>query len=323
MAAITRKAFLGASASLLLANCAPKAEEPWPRGRPLQFVVPFSAGSGFDSYVRALVAPLQAELGQGARVVPENVPGAGGSRGGGVVYRAKPDGYTIGMFNLPGATVSAVRGDRLPYELNRITWLANLGTDRYAVVVRAQSPLRSIEDVFALQRPLKLAQLGPNSSDYVCAQVAFGSFDRPYRIVTGYQGSSETTIAVLRGEVDASVRPISSVLSYVESGDVRLLLTLEDKPSVAGVPCSTDIGYPQLAALGLERMIGGPPDMADEIVARLSDVIVRAAHSEVYLAWARAARTEVNAIGADEAREKERELAAFYLGYRDMLALRG
>ena len=94
--------------------------------RDIEIVVPFNAGGGFDSYVRALAPYLERHLPGDVRVIPRNVAGAGGRRGTTEVYRARPDGYTIGAFNLPGVLIPQLQQQRVGYDLSEVTWLADV-----------------------------------------------------------------------------------------------------------------------------------------------------------------------------------------------------
>ena len=97
-------------------------------------MIPYSPGGGFDTIVRNFAPALEKAL--GAEVVPENIPGAGGTKGAATVARAKPDGYTIGVFNIPGFTVNQVIGKNMGFDLNEITWIASLATSRYGIAVK-------------------------------------------------------------------------------------------------------------------------------------------------------------------------------------------
>ena len=81
----------------------------------------------------------------------------------------------------------------------------------------------------------------------------------PITNVTGYKGSSGATVAVMRGEVDATLKPISSLRKYVKSGDMKFIVTFENKPSLKGVPSSRDLGHDEFEKLTLYRIVGGPP----------------------------------------------------------------
>lgn len=297
----------------------PAAAE-WPQDEAIKFIIPYSPGGGFDTYVRTLAPALEKELGEGVEVVPENVPGAGGNKGSALVVRAEPDGYTIGIFNIPGLTVAQLRGDELSFDPGSITWLANLGTDRYGIAVAGDSELQTIEDFCNLGRPAKLAQTGPTSSGYVTAKIAFEIMECPYEIITGYQGSSEAFVAVMRGEVDGSVRPIGSTMKYIDSGDMRMVMTFEEESSLEGVQSAVEAGHPDVARLGLERMVGGPPGMPEDVVERLSQAIVNAAQSPEVQEWAKSTNNALDAVGAAEATQLNSDLSEYYARYREYLS---
>src|SRR5690242_13928476 len=70
------------------------------RARNIQFVIPYAAGGGFDSYVRFISPVIERYLPNRVSVVPLNIPAGSGSRGISQLYRSKPDGYTIGIFDV-------------------------------------------------------------------------------------------------------------------------------------------------------------------------------------------------------------------------------
>jgi len=179
----------------------------WPE-KPIKFVVPYSTGGGFDVYVRAVAPEMEKIL--GVPVVPENIPGAGGQKGAATVYKSEPDGYTIGIFNVPGLTVPPLLGKKVAYDLDQITWLGNLAKDTYSIAVKADSPINSLKDLCSLGRPAKFSDTGPASTSSVTAKISMSLIDCPMTNVTGYKGSSQTIVAAMRGEVDATLKPIGS-----------------------------------------------------------------------------------------------------------------
>ena len=118
----------------------------------ITIVIPFNSGGGFDTYVRALAPSLEAQFPGEINVLPKNLPGAGGRRGASDVYRARPDGYTIGVFNMPGVLIPGLQGIATEYDLSRMTWLATLGYDPYVFAVKGNSPLNSIDDLRSLRQ---------------------------------------------------------------------------------------------------------------------------------------------------------------------------
>jgi tripartite-type tricarboxylate transporter receptor subunit TctC len=312
-----------AACAAAIAVAASPAMAEWPHDEEITFVIPYSPGGGFDSYTRALAPALEKELekqyGGDVTVVPENMPGAGGNKGSAFVTRAEPDGYTIGIFNIPGLNVAKIRGDELTFEPDEITWLVNLGTDTYAVAVAGGSEIGTIEELCNQGQPVKLAQTGPTSTGYITTVIAFEILECPYNIISGYEGSSEIIVAVMRGEVAASIRPIGSLEKYVETGDLKMILTLENEPSVEGVQAAGEIGENEVASLSLERMIGGPPGLPDDLKEKLSTALVNAANSEEVQQWAEQTGNAVTPTGADETQARYEELSEFYERYKEHL----
>src|SRR5690606_34253048 len=114
----------------MLFGCSREAPESYP-SRNIELVIPYSPGGGFDIYVRALIPYVEKQLPNNVKVIPVNAAGAGGQRGATMVYRARPDGYTIGVFNLPGVLIPMLNGGNPNYDLLEVTWLATLSSDPY------------------------------------------------------------------------------------------------------------------------------------------------------------------------------------------------
>src|SRR5690242_16292636 len=87
----------------------------------ITLIIPSVVGGGFDTIARALMPAFERALPNRVSIVPQNVPTLGGGRSASIVYRAKPDGYTIGLFNVPGMLVVQQQGD-VSYDLTKITW---------------------------------------------------------------------------------------------------------------------------------------------------------------------------------------------------------
>ncbi|MGE8618560.1 MAG: Bug family tripartite tricarboxylate transporter substrate binding protein, partial [Achromobacter spanius] len=68
---------------------------------PINLIVSYGPGGGTDLVARMMAPFLQKYLGNDARIVVLNRPGAGGAIGFTELARAQPDGYTIGLINTP------------------------------------------------------------------------------------------------------------------------------------------------------------------------------------------------------------------------------
>lgn len=308
----------GLAAAGLLVASGTAAWAEWPE-QPITFVVPYSPGGGFDAYARAVAPEMERIL--GVEVVIENIPGAGGQRGASTVYRADPDGYTIGIWNVPGLTVPQLLGQSSGYDLTDVTWIGNLATSKYALAVRKDSDFQSLDDLCSLDQPFKHSDTGPASTSSVTARIAMATIDCPITNVTGYQGSTDTIIGLMRGEVDATIKPIAGLLNYED--DLRLLMTFEDERSLPDVPTSTELGYENFANFTLRRIVGGPPGIPSEIAEQLSAALIEAAGAASVQEWSASSNNPLDPVGSEEASRIMRNMMDFYSAYRDVLAGEG
>ena len=139
--------------------------------RDITVIIPYSAGGGFDSYVRGVLPIMQKYLPNQVNLIPRNMPGAGGRKGATAIFRARPDGYTIGAFNVPGLLLPDLLGEPVGYDLSQVTWLGRMSEDRYAMVVKSSNGISSVEDLRALGRPIKFTVTGVRSSAHAATVI--------------------------------------------------------------------------------------------------------------------------------------------------------
>ena len=105
-------------------------EEKYP-SKPIDWIIPYGAGGGFDTYARQVGTEMMKYLPQEAPIVFKNVTGAGGVIAITQIYNSEPDGYTIGMMNLPGHAVNQYFGD-VQYDLEKCSYIGTLNADDFA-----------------------------------------------------------------------------------------------------------------------------------------------------------------------------------------------
>jgi tripartite-type tricarboxylate transporter receptor subunit TctC len=222
--------------------------------------------------------------------------------------------------NIPGLTVPPLLGKKVAYNLDDMTWIGNLAKSTYAIAVKADSPINSLKELCSLGRPAKFSDTGPTSTSSVTSQISMSLINCPITNVTGYKGSSGATVAVMRGEVDATLKPISSLRKYVKSGDMKFIVTFENKPSLKGVPSSRDLGHNEFEKLTLYRIVGAPPGLPSDIAKKLSDALYQAATSATVQEWSKKSKKPLEPLDSAEATKIMAELSGFYAKYKSILA---
>src|SRR5207302_724351 len=147
--ALTRRELVAAGIAVLVPTMGRGAEPKFPT-RNIQFIIPYAAGGGFDAYVRFVSPVMEQYLPARASIVPVNIAAASGSRGISQLYRAKPDGYTIGIFDLPGMFIEqSVQGNNA-YDLSKFAWAGQL---RIIASFALHSSIPGIPDATTLGKP--------------------------------------------------------------------------------------------------------------------------------------------------------------------------
>ena len=137
----------GVTATLgLLAQAQAQAQaQAWP-DRPVKWVLSQPAGSGPDNVARLLSERLSKAWGQA--VVIDNKPGGQNTIGAQAAARSAPDGYTFYFATTAALVTNAYLFKQLPYDpLKDFVPVGFVAKSPFAVLVEANSPIKSIEDL--------------------------------------------------------------------------------------------------------------------------------------------------------------------------------
>ena len=191
----------------LLAAAAVAAEqetvEQFYKGKQVSVVVGSSAGGGYDTYARLLARHFGSALPGNPTVVVQNMSGAGSNRAAGYIYSVAPkDGTAIGAI-FPGAVLQPLLSSvPVPHDPSKLIYLGSANNDVYVCYVRADAPVKTFQDV--LSKELIIGASNPGATTYDLPLLLNSVLGAKFRIVTGYPGSREITLALDRGEVQGA-----------------------------------------------------------------------------------------------------------------------
>ena len=234
-------ALAGAVAATALLAATPQAAAQYPE-RPITMIVNFGPGGVTDLMARALASGMEKDLGQ--PVVVQNRPGALGTLGPAYVSKQAPDGYTLG-------TVSASVVTTTPHLMNvavkpeDLIQVAGFGKNRYGIVVKQDSPLKTIDDLVQSAKGEKSVLFGspstPNSLIFFdLGRKTGGKFE-----LVSYKAGPEAALALLGGHVSVIAANPPDVMSHLQAGKLRLLASgsAERWPEFPDVPTLREAGY--------------------------------------------------------------------------------
>ena len=139
---------LGALLLFATGVAATPARAEWPSDHPIQVYVGFAAGGGTDTMARTMAPFIQRYLGANASLVVQNKPGAAGEISSLSLMRAAPDGYTIGVVNLPAMAFSPLYR-KTSFDPAALRLVARVLSDPTILVTRKDSPYNNLKDVVA------------------------------------------------------------------------------------------------------------------------------------------------------------------------------
>jgi tripartite-type tricarboxylate transporter receptor subunit TctC len=272
------KRVLGLAAGMLLALAAHAQQYP---SKPVTLIVPWPAGGSTDIYFRRLGEVASKHLGQ--NLVIENRPGGSGNNGPTTMAKtAQPDGYTISQL-----TISAFRAPHMQkvdwHPINDFTYIIGLAGYTFGIVVKADSPFKSFEDLvkYARANPGKLSYATPGTGTSLHLAMAEVEAKAGVQFLhIPFKGYADGAVALMGGHVMMQVDS-TGWAKQVDAGAQRLLATLGDKRTRWDAPTVKELGIDTVSNSPFGLV--GPKGMPPQVVKVLHDVFKKSLEDPQYL----------------------------------------
>jgi len=257
--------------------------------REMTLLVPFGPGGPTDAIARAVAEESYAALKQ--RMVVVNKPGASATLATGEVFRARPDGYTL----LLGDNISTVFQPlrmKLPYsgpdDFQPVIKLANIAN---VLVVRADSPWRTLGDFVAEAKKRPGAMRVSTAGRYTGTDLNMLELNHVAKMdtttvpVSG--GTGESVKLLLGGHIEAIVAAPVAVVGQVQGGALRVLATFGDRRNTLfpDAPSTTEAGYK--TTMSVIVFISAPKNLDSAALQRLNGALTEAVKTPRFQEFAR------------------------------------
>jgi tripartite-type tricarboxylate transporter receptor subunit TctC len=160
-----------------------------------------STGGGLDTYGRLVARHLGKHIPGNPTVIAANVPGAGGNIVAGRLYNvAAKDGTQIAV-TFPSVLVEPLLSEtgRKDFDANKFNYIGNAHAEVLVCVMRNDAPVRTPEDL--LSQEVLIGATAPGSTTADFPAMTNGILGTKMKVIGGYKGSREVTLAVEKGEV--------------------------------------------------------------------------------------------------------------------------
>src|ERR1700678_1530678 len=239
-----------------------RADSTYP-GRPVRWVVPYTAGGATDVLSRLICQRLSERLGQ--PFVVENKPGAGSNLGTQTVINSEADGYTLLLTSTANA-INASFNPSLPYDFAKsIVPVAGIARIPLVLVVNNDLPVRNVAQFIAYAKAnpgkLSIASSGIGTSLHLSGEL-FKAMAHIQFVHVPYRGSAPGLADVMAGQIQGMFDNVTSSFELVRSGKLRALgvTTKERSETLPDVPPIADtlVGFETSSFYGAGAPRGTP-----------------------------------------------------------------
>lgn len=209
------------------------------KDKTVSVVIRSTAGGGYDFYGRLIARHIGKYLPGNPEVIAVNRPGAGGLVATNYMFnRAPKDGTEILIPARELAVSERLGGDEIRYKTLEFEPLGSVSKSTRVWLAGPDVPVDNLEDLKNFRknhgRDFSFAVSGRSAGSYQLALMLQES-DYPVKIVTGYEGTSDQTLAVLRGEADGTINTYGSAIDQINDEGFKVITRLGAHPDIADV----------------------------------------------------------------------------------------
>ncbi|MFV0387058.1 Bug family tripartite tricarboxylate transporter substrate binding protein [Paracoccus sp. (in: a-proteobacteria)] len=244
-------------------------------------VAPAQPGGGFDLTCRVAQIGLENELPATMKVT--FMPGGIGAVAFNAFNTTRTDDANAIIAFSTGSLLNLVVGKFGNYTVDDVRWVGAAGTDYGAVIVRADSPFQTLEDlVKTLQEDPAGMVIGAGgtvgSQDWMKAALiaqAAGADPKKMRYVA-FDGGGESMAGLLGGAIQVYTGDMAEMSAHLD-GSVRILAAMSDErlpAPFADVPTAKEQGYDVVWPIMRGFYVG--KNVSDEDYAKWSEIFASA-----------------------------------------------
>jgi tripartite-type tricarboxylate transporter receptor subunit TctC len=261
----------------------PASAQDFFRNRQITLVIGYNPGGSYDVTATIAARFLPRFIPGEPTVVAKFMPGVGGLKAASyLASQASRDGLTIGMVSQAVALKQVLKDATVEYDARAFAWIGRLAPAVEVTIASRASGVRTLED--AKRRDVVLAATSAGSTTDLMPRLMNRFAGTRFKIVKGYPGTTGATLAMERGEADASHATADNLLfgkpQWLRDGVVSVLVQYAQRrhPAFPDVPAMVDVATNARDRSVLElfggtadvgRALMTPPDVPPERLAIL------------------------------------------------------
>lgn len=293
--------------------------------RALTLSVGSAAGSGFTVYARLLARHFPNHLPGKPTIVIENRPGASGLRHMEYLVAIAPkDGSAIGLVNPAVTTAPMLRPGTAKHDSGKLAWIGSANSEVSTCLFWPHSGVKGVADL--KKREYVIGSSGGTGSSYYGTRAMNTILGFPWKMVSGYQGSSDVMLAGARGEIDGTCILLTGALKsqYWQSyqrGEFKVILQMPpgNDPDLKGVANTIDIATTDeqrqvlnfiYGSWAYGRPFAAPVEIPADRLAALRRALKSTLEDKAFLAEAKRVGVSVDYMSPEELARRVAEIQA-------------
>jgi tripartite-type tricarboxylate transporter receptor subunit TctC len=171
-------------------------------GKTISILIGAGDGGAYSIYGQLAGEYLRKLLPGHPTVIVQGMPGAGGIKAADYMASVAPkDGTVLGMLLDLAAATQMLQPRAVRYDLSRFSVIGSFVTDNPVIMIRADTGVQNFTDL--KKKPIIVGASGKGSQTYIHPALLNDVLGAQLKIVTGYRGSSDISLALERNEVQA------------------------------------------------------------------------------------------------------------------------
>jgi tripartite-type tricarboxylate transporter receptor subunit TctC len=293
------------------------------KGRNVDLYIGYSVGGAYDLYARVIARHLGKHIPGNPTIVPKNMEGAGSLRLANWLYNVGPkDGTAVATIGRGTAFDPLLGSKGAQFQADRFTWIGSANNEVSVCVAWKTSGISKLEDVLA--KELIVGGTGQAADTDQFPRVLNGVLGTKFKIVTGYPGGNDVTLAMERGEVKGRCGwSWSSVVAthkrWIDDKSIIVLaqLSLDKHPDLPDVPLIMDFAKSEdqqrMFKLIFARQVMGrpylaPPGVPADRAEALRKAFMETMQDPEFLAEAEKSQLEINPVAGTEVEKLVKDL---------------
>ncbi len=298
------------------------------KGKTIAVVIGYAPGGTYDATARLLTRHMGRHIPGEPAMVPQSMPGSGSVKAILHTYGVAPrDGTALAMVARSYPIDPLFNPESEKYDPVKFNPIGSTSTEVSTAVTWHTSPVKTLGDLLKPGVSITAGATGTTDDTGRFPQLTKNLTGADIKIVLGYPGGNDVTLALEKGEVDArfgwswgSVKSRSKQWLDEKKINIILQMALKKAPDLPDTPFIMDFAKTELDRQAMELIFApqsfawpliAPPDVPADRLAALRRAFAATMKDEKFIAEAEKLAIEVDPVSGEEMQATIKRILAF------------